>query len=333
MMSQMPACSSVTVGIIAYNEQKYLPDLLNDLLDQTYPKEKTEVVLVDSCSTDQTRRIMNDFYSRYCSVFYSIKVRDNSAMIQAAGWNVVIQSASCDVILRIDAHARLDRLFVENCIRCLNDGEFVCGGPRKNIIDDNTAWKRMRLDAEQALFGSGFAEYRRGTEERKYVNSVFHGAYRREVFENVGLFNEALVRTEDNELHYRIRQAGYRICYDPNIKSYYQTRNTLKRMLIQKYQNGFWIGKTLRICRGCISLFHIVPLVFVLFLLASCILAAFGLWQILALLGIVYGLFVTVSTCICLAESKNPYDMLLPIMFFLMHCSYGIGTFVGLLGI
>lgn len=332
-MEKFSHCDLISVGIIAYNEQDYLPDLLMDLEAQTYPHNKIEVILVDSCSTDQTKHIMDSFQSNQSSAFHSVKVLDNPAKIQAAGWNVVINNASGDAIIRIDAHAKLDIAFIENCVRCLNDGEAVCGGPRENIIDENTNWKRMLLDAEQALFGSGFAEYRRGTEKRKYVNSVFHGAYRTEVFQKVGLFNEALVRTEDNELHYRIRQAGYRICYDPSIKSYYQTRNSLKKMLTQKYQNGFWIGKTLKICKGCISLFHLVPLAFVLALAGSCILAAFGIWQLLAMLGVSYGIFVIVNTCMCFSKGQNPYDLLLPVVFFLMHCSYGIGTFVGLLGV
>ena len=129
--------------------------------------------------------------------------------------NIVLKNSKADVILRIDAHAKLDKDFIENNMKCINSGEFVCGGPRENIIDENTGWKRLLLSAEQSMFGSGIASYRNKTEERKYVKSVFHGAYRREVIEKVGLFNEGLIRTEDNEYNYRIRKVGYKICYDP----------------------------------------------------------------------------------------------------------------------
>lgn len=66
--------------------------------------------------------------------------------------------------------------------------------------------------------------YRKGN-HKTYVKSVFHGAYRKEIFEKAGLFNENLGRTEDNEMHYRIRKAGYKICFNPDIISYQNIRN------------------------------------------------------------------------------------------------------------
>ena len=229
---------TVTFGVIAYNEQRYLPDLLEDLLKQTYSRMLTEIILVDGDSTDETWQIMELFKKQHDTEYLSIKLLRNSKRIQPVGWNIVIQNATAEVILRIDAHARLPEEKKKKNMKCINGGEYVCGGPRENIIDEDTPWKQMLLKAEQSLFGSGIASYRQATQGKKYVKSLFHGAYRREVFDQVGLFNEKLIRTEDNELHYRIREAGYRICYDPEIKSYYQTRNTLRGMLRQKYQNN-----------------------------------------------------------------------------------------------
>jgi len=329
-MHKEKTLKTVTIGVIAYNEHDYLPELLQNLLDQTYPKELIEVVLVDSISADDTKQIMENFQRKHSLEYLSIRVLDNHKRIQPAGWNVVINNATADVILRIDAHAKLPVDFVEQNMICINSGEFVCGGPRENIIDDNTPWKRMLLDAEQSLFGSGFATYRQETEEKKYVKSLFHGAYRREIFEQVGLFNEQLIRTEDNEMHYRIRQHGYRICYDPGIRSYYQTRNTLPKMLRQKYQNGLWIGRTLSICPGCISVFHLVPFAFVCALFFSVILAVSGInWVLLAILA-AYLLFLLLNTASCLLKSKNLTNVFLPFVYFGMHLVYGIGTIVGI---
>ena len=323
-------CRTVTFGVIAYNEHKYLPELLQDLLVQSYPKDLTEVILVDGISTDDTKQIMESFCAEHQAEYLSIKVLDNPKQIQPAGWNLVIENSTSDVILRIDAHAKLPSDFVEKSMARINSGEFVCGGPRENIIDEDTLWKKMLLDAEQSLFGSGFAAYRRQTEERKYVNSLFHGAYRREVFEKVGEFDERLIRTEDNEIHYRIRQNGFRICYDPVIRSYYQTRNSLGRMLKQKYQNGLWIGRTLFMCPGCISLFHLVPFAFVIALAGCGLLAFLGIGWLLAAMMAAYGLFLLVNTVSCLIKSKNPADLLLPVVYFLMHLVYGVGTAVGI---
>ncbi len=322
---------TVTFGVIAYNEHRYLPDLLQDLLEQTYPKELIEVILVDGESTDDTWEIMTKFQEEHGQSYKAVKLLKNPKRIQPAGWNVVIKNYTSDVLLRIDAHARLPQDFVEKNVACINSGEDVCGGPRENIIDDDTAWKRMLLSAEQSMFGSGIAAYRNETKERTYVKSVFHAAYKREVIEKVGLFNEDLIRTEDNEFHYRIREAGYRICYDPSIKSYYQTRNSLKGMIRQKYLNGLWIGRTLFICPGCISLFHLVPAAFVLAIMGCLLLGILFSWLPMLILGVAYGLFLLLSTIMSLVQKRQMIDLLLPFVIFAIHLAYGTGTIVGLI--
>ena len=322
---------TVTFGVIAYNESKYLPYLLEDLLAQTYNKQLIEIILVDGDSSDETLNIMSTFQREHCGEYRDIKVLRNAKRIQPAGWNVVINNTTTEALLRIDAHARLPKDFIEKNIDCLNSGENVCGGPRENIIDDDTAWKRMLLTAEQSMFGSGIASYRQGTSEKKYVKSLFHGAYRREVLENVGLFNEELIRTEDNEYHYRVRKAGYRICYDPRIHSLYQTRNSLKGMLRQKFQNGRWIGRTLFICPGCISLFHLVPFGFVGAIIGTAILCAFRFFWPAIILWAAYCIANLGMTLMAVISSsrKSPALLILPAVFFLLHVFYGTGTLIG----
>lgn len=322
---------TVTFGVIAYNEHKYLPDLLNDLLKQTYSKELIEVILVDGESTDDTWQIMKSFQENQSQYYKSIKLLKNPKKVQPAGWNVVIQNFSSDILLRIDAHARIPADFIDNNVTCINSGEYVCGGPRENIIDEDTPWKRMLLSAEQSMFGSGIASYRNETKERTYVKSVFHGAYRREVIEKVGLFNEKLIRTEDNEYHYRIRELGYQICYDPSIKSFYQTRSSLKGMIRQKYLNGLWIGRTLFVCPSCISLFHLVPSIFVISIICSFVLLLVRFPYFLMEIALLYSVFLLLCTVLSIAKTKNVFDLVIPLVVFLVHFSYGAGTVVGVI--
>ena len=193
----------------------------------------------------------------------------------AGGWNVILKNYHGDAVVRIDAHAEIPEDFVEKNVKVLESGEYVSGGLRPNIIDESTPWKETLLLAEQSMFGSSIAPYRR-SEKKTYVKSVFHGAYKREVFDKVGFFNEQLGRTEDNEINYRIREAGYKICYSPDIVSYQHTRNSLKAMLKKKYGNGYWVALTLKACPKCLSVYHFVPLCFVLGIIGTSILAAFG---------------------------------------------------------
>lgn len=320
----------VSVGVVAYNEENALPKLFECIKAQQYPHEKMEILLVDSLSQDHTKELMRAFKEENKD-FYNIQILDNPGKKQAAGWNVVLKNYQGDAIFRIDAHAEIPAEFVAKNVKVLESGEYVSGGVRPNIIDESTPWKETLLLAEQSMFGSSIAPYRR-SEKKSYVKSLFHGAYRREVFDKVGFFNEQLGRTEDNEIHYRIREAGYKICYSPDIISYQHSRSTLSAMLKQKYGNGYWVALTLKACPGCLSIYHFVPLCFVLAIIATSLFAAAS-YPFLAYL--MWGLYWTVAVLMSIlsvrGKKKSGFELLLPLLFFLLHVSYGIGSLVGLL--
>lgn len=320
----------ISVGVVAYNEQNTLPKLFECIKAQTYPHDKMEIVLVDSMSKDDTKSLMEKF-KKENKDFCNIQVLDNPQKKLAGGWNVILKNYHGDAVVRIDAHAEIPEDFVKKNVEVLESGEYVSGGLRPNIIDESTPWKETLLLAEQSMFGSSIAPYRR-SEKKTYVKSVFHGAYKREVFDKVGFFNEQLGRTEDNEINYRIREAGYKICYSPDIVSYQHTRNSLKAMLKQKYGNGYWVALTLKACPKCLSVYHFVPLCFVLGIIATSILAAFG-FPFLAYLmwGLYWLVAVGMSLLSVKGEKKTWCQLALPFLFFLLHISYGIGSFVGMI--
>lgn len=320
----------ISVGVVAYNEQNTLPKLFECIKAQTYPHDKMEIVLVDSMSKDNTKSLMKKF-KKENKDFCNIQVLDNPQKKLAGGWNVILKNYHGDAVVRIDAHAEIPEDFVKKNVKVLESGEYVSGGLRPNIIDESTPWKETLLLAEQSMFGSSIAPYRR-SEKKTYVKSVFHGAYKREVFDKVGFFNEQLGRTEDNEINYRIRESGYKICYSPDIVSYQHTRNSLKAMLKQKYGNGYWVALTLKACPKCLSIYHFVPLCFVLGIIGTSILAAFG-FPILAYLmwGLYWLVAVGMSFLSVKGEKKTWCQLALPFLFFLLHISYGIGSLVGMI--
>ncbi len=321
---------TVSLCVVAYNEEQFLPNLLQDLDNQTYPKDLTEIVLIDGNSTDMTKEIMNDF-ARNATSFYSVQVLDNPKRIQAAGWNVAVSNAKSDVIIRIDAHTHIPVDFTAKNMALQEQGEYVTGGIRPCIIDNPTPWKETLLEVENSLFGSSIGANRKG-KVSGYVKTMFHAAYRREVFEKVGLFNEELLRTEDNEMHYRIREAGYKLYCDADIVSYQYARSSLKRMIKQKYGNGFWIGTTLHICPGCISTYHLIPFAFVMGIIVTTILALLSFWNLAATMWLMYALFVLLGTFGAVLSGKtNRWTVLMPVLFLILHMSYGVGTAVGLL--
>ena len=283
----------VSLCMIAYNEAEAIEGLFSDISLQEYPHEKIEIVFVDSMSTDSTYERMEEFRNTDYG-FLDVKIVQCAKRNQAFSWNAALMTATGDVIIRVDAHARIPRNFVS-----------------RNV-----------------------AAYRRPATQKEYMDSLFHAAYRRKVIAKVGGFNENLGRTEDNEFHYRIRMAGFKMCCCPDIISYQHSRNTLKHMIRQKYSNGRWIGLTLSECPGCLSYFHFAPFIFVMMVLLLTVAAALGRPMLLYMLLLVYGMFDAVNTVGCFTlKNVQPQFFLLPLIFPLLHVAYGVGTLVGLLQI
>lgn len=319
---------NLSICIIAKNEERFLPRLLADIEVQDYPHANAEVVLVDSGSTDSTKDLMLAFAAS--SDYAAVKVLDNPKGIQAAGWNVAISHASGDVISRIDAHSSLSSNFFSLAMRDIESGEDIVGGKRPCKSESDDGWSRLLLAVENSLFGSNINASRR-SESKRYVDTMFHASYRREVFQKVGLFNEGLLRTEDNELHYRMREAGYRFFYDPEIVSYQYVRNSFTKMLRQKYGNGYWIGVTLKVCPKCISPYHLVPMCFVVALVIASVFTAMGVWLPFALIGIAYACFAILSALSAVFTGQvGVLAGLMPFMFLVLHIGYGAGSVVGL---
>ena len=322
-------CQVLSIGIIAYNEEVFLPNLLEDMKAQKYPHDLIEILLIDSCSTDGTKAIMKRFQQENTD-FYGIQVLENPRRSQPAGWNVAITHFKGDVLARIDAHTKVSPEYSVYAMEDIQSGEMVVGGIRPAVIDKNTPWTNVLLQVEKSLFGSSINPSRRST-DRTYIKTMFHAAYRREDFEKVGLFNETLLRTEDNEFHYRVRQAGYRLCYDPRIESFQFARGDFKQMVRQKYSNGYWIGRTIKVCPRCISIYHLIPFTFVCAILATTCLSFCGIWQPGMMMWVAYGLFAVANTLISgVSCGFYPQHIIMPGLFLILHTAYGVGTLLGI---
>ena len=332
---------NISIGIVALNEERNLPRLFQDILGQSYPHERMELVFVDSMSEDGTKRLMLEFAREHGTEFLNIQVMDNVGRIQSCGWNCAIAAFTTEALIRVDAHSSIPANFVEKNVEVLEAGEYVTGGVRPNIVEESTPWQEVLLMAESSMFGSSAASFRRRG-ERAYVKSFFHGAYRREVFEKAGVFREDLGRTEDNEFHYRVRQNGFRLCMVPDIISYQRIRPSLAQMCRQKFGNGYWIGLTAGVCPHCLSLYHFVPFAFVCGIALTTLLAVFSHPLLAVVMWAMYWLLAVMMAAAAVADAGKDEGagcqrgvrvrcLLLPVLFFLLHVSYGAGTLVGLI--
>ena len=316
----------VSIIITARNEEKYLPMLFEDILNQTFPLQNIEVVLMDSNSTDNTRLVMEEFKKN--NEILSVQIVTNERQIQAAGFNEGVKHATGDVVLKIDAHSRIPADFVQKNVDEILAGAYVCGGNRPTVVDSADDFSKTLHIVEESALGSSIANYRKSDVKRK-VNSIFHGMYRKEVFDKVGLADERLLRTEDNEFHYRVRKAGYDIIFNPEIESYQYIRPTFTKMIQQKFANGYWIGLTSHVCRDCLSLFHFGPGVFVATLL---VLMMLTLVSFVPLLTVVFLYLLAVLGLSIFEISKQKFNLtllLIPFIMIAIHFAYGVGTIKG----
>ena len=314
--------------IVALNSEKALDNSLSSLVKQDYPHNEIEVILVDGLSTDGTKHKMLDFQKNETS-FDRVVVKDNPGKYLAGGWNVALKEVTGKVVLRVDAHTEFPEDFISKNIKCILGGESICGGRVLSILEDNSQMNRVMLEAENSMFGGGFTFFRRG-EVRKYTNTLAFAAYKKEVFDAVGPYNERLVRTEDNDIHYRMQQAGYKFYFNPEIVSYRYCRSTFSKLVRQKYLNGYWVGLTMGVQPKAFSVFYFVPLLFVLGLLFFGALSFISVWPLVVYVG-VYAFVLILSFIAAIAKSGfYPALLLLPFILLSLHVGYGVGTIKGL---
>lgn len=315
--------------IVALNSEKTLNNALNCLKKQDYPHKEIEVILVDGLSTDMTKQKMLEFQANE-TTFGRVVVKDNPGKYLACGWNVALKEVTGEIVLRVDAHTIFPNDFLSKNIKCIEGGESICGGKVMSVLEDKSQMNRVLLESENSMFGGGFTFFRRG-EICKYTNTLAFAAYKKEVFDVVGTFNDILVRTEDNDIHYRMQKAGYKFFFNPEIVSYRYCRSTFSQLVRQKYLNGYWVGLTMAVQPKAFSLFYFIPLFFVLGLFFFSVLTILTPWPLVAYLSI-YGIVLVLSLLAAVVKSGfYPTLLLLPFILCCLHFCYGLGTIKGLI--
>ncbi len=325
----------VSAMIVTYNEEVHIQKCFSSLLAQTYPSNSYEIIIIDGQSTDQTvlkaketERAYMDECRRNGKIPIRIRYFKNEKRFLAAGWNIGIREASGEYVVRIDAHAYADERFIEQCVNTMltvKDADCVGG----SIETQNLSPKgKIISDILSSPFGVGRSRFRY-YKKAGYVDTLAYGLYRKEVFERLGYFDETLERTQDNDMHRRMRSAGGKFYLNPEIKTVYISRDSVRKMLRQGFLNGKWIMINLRKRPGRIALRHFIPLFFVLTLIFLAVASFFSKW-----------FFIAGFACICihlftgfyfaLKKSKNFLDVLkMMFLFFLLHIFYGSGSITG----
>ncbi|PKN92342.1 MAG: glycosyltransferase family 2 protein [Chloroflexi bacterium HGW-Chloroflexi-6] len=319
--------SNISIILPIRNESTSIECCLESILFQDYPFERMEILIADGISSDNTRAIINRFAILHPQL--KIQVLDNPGRIVPTGINIALREAKGDIILRVDGHTLIAPDYVRQCVESLQRTKADNVGGRMSAIGTNLFGEAVAL-ATSTSFGIGGGRFH-FSEKEEWVDTVYMGAWPRQVFEKIGLFDEELVRDQDDEFNYRLRAAGGKILLNPDIKSEYTVRSAPGSLWKQYYQYGFWKVRVLQKHPRQMSLRQFAPPTFVLGLLISILLAFHPVICSLALVVPGSYLLANLLASIYTAAKRGwKYLPLLPLIFAILHLSYGVGFLIGL---
>lgn len=323
----MPPLPFVSILLPIRDEADTIDRCLDAVLGQDYPHERMEVLVADGMSTDGTRRKLAELAEGYAH----LQVIDNPGRIVATGLNMLTARARGEILIRVDGHCVIAPDYVRNCVQRLAAGGVdVVGGPMRSIgetfISDNISV------ATSSRFGVGYSAFRTETGVTKPVDTVPFPAITRAMIARVGLYDEELVRNQDDEHNYRIRKAGGVVLLANEVRSDYYSRSSLRGLWRQYSQYGYWKVRVMQKHPRQMRPRQFVPFIFVLSLILLTLGALFIPWGWIALVGFVSAyLLVNLAASILTAARRGwRYLPLLPIAFGTLHLSYGLGFLVGL---
>jgi glycosyltransferase involved in cell wall biosynthesis len=319
----------VSVIIPCRNEEAYIGCCLDSVLTSDYPSNRLEILVADGRSSDRTR----DVLARYAAEHPEIIVLDNPLGTTPAALNVAIQAASGEIIVRMDAHVTYPPEYIPQLVNGLKESKAEnVGGVLETVPADNTPVAQAIAVGLSHRFGVGNSHFRVGAAEPREVDTVPFGCFRREVFQRFGLFDEELIRNQDDEFNFRLIAKGGRVLLLPHVRCRYVARRSLGQLARMYYQYGYFKPLVARKVGRVMTLRQLIPSLLVIGLLGSALL---GTWSLAA--GVFFSLlaFTYCSLVLLCALGAAPRHGLqccaaLIAVFPVLHFSYGIGFLLGI---
>jgi succinoglycan biosynthesis protein ExoA len=326
-MSPRPA---VSVLIPCRNEERTIGQVLDALRVQTYPADRMEVIVADGFSTDDTRGRIAAYSKSHPE--FTLRIVDNPGRTAPAGLNAGLRAAQGEIILRMDAHAVPAPDYVAQTVDALaRTGCDGVGGGIDIQPGGEGVVARAIASAVGDPFATGGVRYRAGGLPGE-VDTVPFAAFRREVFDRIGAFNEKIPVNEDYEFNYRVRANGGRIWFSPAIRSRYIARGSWGPLLRQYFSYGHQKAVMLSYHPKSLRVRQLIPALF------APSLTVFGFGAILSnglaiILGVellAYTLAAAFSAVRAARIRRDPALVpVLPAVYFCIHSAWGAGFWTG----
>ena len=312
----------VTIAMPAYNEEHYIEACIRSVQAQDYPRERIEILIADGRSTDRTREILADL----ATADPRIRVIDNPERLQAAGMNHLIKEARGEIVVRMDVHCEYAPTYVRKCVEALErTGADNVGGAQRARA--KTFFQRALCAALESPLGVGNARYRSADEEG-FVDTVFLGAFRRRVFETIGMYDPKAITNEDAELNQRLIAAGGKVFLSREIEVHYYPRDSFQALAKQYYKYGRGRARTLLKLGRLLSLRPMGP--FLMVVGGATLLVVPPLWPIAP---VALGAYLLATGAEAIRVGRRAGVAAIPTVwaiFPVIHVSHGVGFAAGL---
>jgi glycosyltransferase involved in cell wall biosynthesis len=320
----------VSIILPCLNEANNIRSCLDSVVASDFPKDQLEVLVVDGQSDDGTREIVCEFSKRYSW----IRLLENVRRITPVAMNLGIRSAKGPIVMRMDAHTVYPTNYVSGLVRWLISSKADNVGGISIVQPANESPKAHAISyALSHPWGVGNSHFRIGAAEPKWVDTVPFGCYWKEVIERIGLYNEALVRNQDDELNHRLIKHGGRILLVPEIVSFYTARESLKKLWTMFYQYGYFKPLAARAVGTVMTARQLIPSTFLICLVVAVFLAPWSdtMAVISKLIVVAYAALDLTVSLRAVIERGLRCGTWLMVVFPILHMSYGIGYLKGIL--
>jgi glycosyltransferase involved in cell wall biosynthesis len=325
-----PGTFKVSIVVPCFNEAKDIRSCLDSVVANDFPKDQLELLVVDGRSNDGTREIILEFSKRYSW----ISLLDNTRRITPVAMNIGIQSAKGQVLMRMDAHTIYPNNYISGLVQWLIKSKADNVGGTSIVRPADSCSKAQAIAyALSHPWGVGNSHFRIGVSEPKWVDTVPFGCYWKEVFERIGLYNEALLRNQDDELNHRLIKLGGRVLLVPEIVSFYTARETLAKLWTMFYQYGYFKPLAAKAVGSVMTGRQVVPSLFLFSLALAAFIAPWSdnMAVVLKIILIAYAALDLTFSLRPSLERGLCCCLWLLVVFPILHVSYGTGYLSGLL--
>ncbi len=321
-MAQVEA-PTVSIVMPCRNERRYIRTAVDSLLSQNLPNGRLELLVVDGLSQDGTR----DILVAMAQADNRVRIIDNPQRTTPRALNAGIRAARGAYVAILGAHSEYAPDYLRACVDVLNrNADVACAGGPINSRGKSGFGKAVAAAMSHPV-GIGNARHRHPQYEG-YAEGACYPVFRRTVFDEIGMYDEALVRNQDDELNYRLTKAGWKVFLTPHAQCTYFVRDTPRALCRQYYEYGYWRVAVLKKHGRPASFRQLVPAAFLGGLICSLAFAWLGpdSWRLAALAPAMSYLLLLLSAG-ALQGLKYGWQVgvLFPVAAATMHFAYAAG--------